>query len=186
MSSTSQIYQMDEHFPVELVRPVTRFLDSLRQQKNYSVLTQKNYQRQLTKLLEFMKSVAVTEWKRVKPVHIRQFSAFNHRQGLSPKSIALMLSASRSFFEFLIAEDIIHSNPARGIKPPKAAKKLPKTIEVDQLMALLDGIDEGEDIGIRDKAIAELFYSSGLRLAELTRLAIDEIDLNGQDRTYYW
>lgn len=159
-----------------LAKPANDFLAQLCEQKNYSQLTEKNYRRQLEKLLSFIESLTIEKWSQVKTIHIRQLSAFYHRQGMSPKSIALLLSACRSFFGYLILNNQIQFNPAKGVKAPKSAKTLPKIVEVDQLSALLDGIDDGEDIGIRDKAIAELFYSSALRLAELVRLNVEDID----------
>ena len=164
-------------FPASLAEPVSRFIAELIEQKNYSRLTSENYQRQLIKLLSFVSEQHISRWSQVKTVHIRQLSAQHHRKGLSPKSIALLLSACRSFFNAMLRYHLMDFNPAKGVKAPKIAKTLPKTVEVDQLAALLDGIDDGEDIGIRDKAIAELFYSSALRLAELIRLDCNDLDL---------
>jgi len=177
MSQTEVPNLVLDKFAHQLTQPVSEFLLQLRQQKNYSQLTQKNYQRQLIKLLEFTEQHQLREWRQLKTIHIRQLSALHHRKGLSPKSIALLLSACRSFFNFLVKKHLLDFNPAKGVKAPKMAKTLPKTVEVDQLAALLNGIDDGEDIGIRDKAIAELFYSSALRLAELVRLNINDLDL---------
>ncbi len=160
-----------------LVEPIDVFLRQLCEQKNYSQLTQKNYQRQLTKLIFFIQKQAIAAWQDITISHIRQLAAYYHRQGLSPKSIALLLSATRSFFEFLVVNNQLDSNPAKGVKAPKAKKSLPKTLEVDQLMMLLDSIDLNQSIGIRDKAIMELFYSSGIRLAELVRLDLYDVQL---------
>jgi integrase/recombinase XerC len=168
-------------FGKELSQPVELFLAQLSFQKNYSPLTQTNYYRQLIKLLKFVSDNEIESWSELKTVHIRKLSASHHRQGLSPKSIALLLSACRSFFNYLIQNDLLSYNPAKGVKAPKTAKTLPKTIDVDQLSALLEGIDLGEDIGVRDKAVAELFYSSGIRLAELVRLNLNDLDLQQAD-----
>ncbi|WP_444996358.1 tyrosine recombinase XerC [Aliikangiella sp. IMCC44359] len=177
MSQASEKELIDKQFADSLVQPVVLFLEQLATQKNYSPLTVQNYRRQLIKLLLFLQSESIERWEQIKTIHIRQFSAFNHRKGLSPKSIALTLSACRSFFDYLIINNQLEFNPARGVKAPKAPKNLPKTVAVDQVAALLKGIDVGEDIGIRDLAVAELFYSSGIRLAELVRLNIDDLDL---------
>ena len=176
--SQPEVEKLDQ-FPDPLSAPVAQFLDQLCHQKNYSVLTQQNYRRQLIKLLHFICGLGLSRWSQVKTIHIRQFSATQHRQGLSPKSIALLLSACRSFFQFCLTLNEIEFNPAKGVRAPKMAKTLPKTVEVDQLTALLEGIDIGEDIGIRDKAIAELFYSSAVRLAELVRLNLTDLDIKG-------
>lgn len=164
-------------YPKTLTSSVELFLAELCQQKNYSVLTQQNYQRQLLRLLKLVHDLNLEHWSQVQTIHIRQLAASHHRQGLSAKSIALLLSACRSFFNYLIVNNQIKFNPGKGVKAPKLASRLPKTVDVDQITLLLDGIDIGEDIGIRDKAVAELFYSSGMRLAELVRLDLVDIDL---------
>lgn len=158
------------------MQPVDSFIQQLVEQKNYSQLTAQNYRRQLLKLLHFVEP-RISRWSQLKTQDIRQLSAQYHRQGLSPKSIALLLSACRSFFNYLVLNEQMQFNPAKGVKSPKQSKVLPKTIAVDQLALLLNSIDLSEDIGIRDKAVAELFYSSGLRLAELVRLNLVDLDI---------
>lgn len=156
---------------------VDDYLRILLEQKNYSKLTYKNYQRQLNTLLQHLNALQITHWQQIKPIHIRQLSAKQNRLGLSAKSIALLLSSCRSFFRYLIEQDLLKLNPANNLRPPKGKKLLPKTMDVDQVSLLLDNIDTSEPIGLRDKAIAELFYSSGLRLAELVDSNLADIDL---------
>ena len=162
---------------------VDEFLRRLLEQKHYSPLTCNNYQRQLNKLLNFLDIEKIVHWSQIKPIHIRQLSAKQHRLGQSAKSIALLLSSCRSFFQFLIENDELAINPAKNVRPPKGEKRLPKTMEVDQISLLLNNIDVTEEIGVRDKAIAELFYSSGLRLAELTDCNVDDVNLDKQIAT---
>ena len=100
--------------------------------------------------------------------------------GLGARSIQRKLSAIRSFMNYLVRENLLRTNPADGIKTPKAPKKLPGVLDVDQINQLLN-IKETDPISLRDKAIMELLYSSGLRLAEL--VALNPIDLNIQDRS---
>lgn len=154
------------------------YLLFLQQQKNYSSLTIKNYRHQLSLLLKHISSLNINHWHDLKTIHIRQLSAQQHRLGKSSKSIALLLSSSRSFFQFLINKNIMQSNPAKNVRAPKGEKKLPKTIDIDQVFLLLNSIDKKSEIGIRDKAIAELFYSSGLRLAELAFCNMSDVDLD--------
>lgn len=97
-----------------------------------------------------------------------------HRQGLSPRSLALCLSALKQWGEFLIREGVFTLNPAKGLSAPKQHKPLPKNIDVDAISHLLD-IDSTDPLSSRDKAIMELFYSSGLRLAELASLNVNSI-----------
>jgi integrase/recombinase XerC len=99
-----------------------------------------------------------------------------HRKGLSPRSLSLSLSAIKQFFEFLIAQDLLSQNPAKGLSAPKQAKPLPKNIDVDAISHLLD-IQGDDPLVLRDKAMMELFYSSGLRLAELAGLNMADLHL---------
>ena len=156
------------------------YLRILLEQKHYSPLTVKNYQRQLKTLLLHLQGTNLSKWEQLKPIHIRQLSAQQNRQGKSAKSIALLLSSCRSFFQYLLDFNLISINPAKNVRPPKGEKRLPKTMDVDQVSMLLDNIETDEEIGIRDKAIAELFYSSGLRLAELVECNVNDLDLKQQ------
>ena len=107
---------------------------------------------------------------------MRVFAARAHAGGLSPRSVQRRLSAVRGFFNYLLRERIVASNPALDIRAPKAARRLPGTLDVDQLNQLLD-IPPEDALAVRDKAIMELFYSSGLRLDELVGLDIAHLDL---------
>jgi integrase/recombinase XerC len=111
---------------------------------------------------------------------VRVFAARSHAAGLNPRSVQRRLSAVRGFFGYLVREGAATSNPALDVRAPKAAKRLPGTLDVDQINQLLQ-IPGGDPLAVRDRAIMELFYSSGLRLAELTGLDLTHIDL--VDRT---
>lgn len=106
--------------------------------------------------------------------HWQQVLAKLHRKGLSPRSLSLCLSAIKQWGEFLLREGVIALNPAKSLSAPKQAKPLPKNIDVDSLTHLLD-IDGTDLLSLRDKAIMELFYSSGLRLAELAALDLTSV-----------
>ncbi len=164
-------------FSTNFQRQVESYLRVLLEQKHYSPLTYKSYKAQLEVLLIHLRATGVDDWRQIKPIHIRQMSAKQYRLGKSSRSIALLLSSSRSFFQHLIDREYLLINPAKNIRPPKGESKLPKTMDVDQVALLLDNIDASTPIGIRDKAIAELFYSSGLRLAELVSCDLNDIDL---------
>lgn len=157
---------------------VESYLRVVLEQKHYSPLTYKSYKAQLEVLRNHLLAMGIVDWRQIKPIHIRQMSAKQHRLGQSSRSIALLLSSSRSFFKYLIDQEYLFINPAKNIRPPKGESKLPKTMDVDQVALLLDNIDASTPIGIRDKAIAELFYSSGLRLAELVSCDLNDIDLH--------
>ena len=157
-------------------KEIDLFLNYLAQEKRLSNHTVVNYQRDLTKFSQFCVDAELNDWQQVKASDIRHFVASLHRQKLASKSIQRMLSAVRSFYRYMNREAIVDSNPAQSVQAPKAEKRLPATLDVDQMTALLEHTKSDTFIGSRDRAIMELFYSSGLRLAELASLNIRDID----------
>jgi integrase/recombinase XerC len=159
---------------------VTRFLHGLRNERQLSPHTASAYQRDLAALVEFCTAQGLTAWSALDSQHVRSFAAQCHRRGLAPRSIQRRLSAVRSLCRFLIREGELAHEPAAGVQAPKARKRLPTTLDADTMARLLE-FRSDERLGVRDKAIMELFYSSGLRLAEL--LGLDLTDLDLRDRT---
>jgi integrase/recombinase XerC len=157
-----------------------RFLAHLASERRLSPHTSTNYSRDLGALLRFVSSTGLTHWRDVDSQHIRMFGAKAHASGLAPRSVQRRLSAVRSFFRYLLREGEITNNPAIEIRAPKAAKRLPKTLDVDQVVQLLE-IPAEDALAVRDRAMMELLYSSGLRLAELIGLDRQDVDL--RDRT---
>ena len=164
----------------ELQATLQQFIDHLAQQRRVSAHTVNNYQRDCLQLLAFCQQHNLSSWQAIKPADLRQFIAQLHRQGLGARTIHRMLSAIRSFYRFLIREELADHNPAQSVQAPKTEKRLPKTLDVDQMAALLDLTPADTFVACRDRAIMELFYSSGLRLAELAALDIRDIDFGQQ------
>ncbi len=164
----------------ELSIPLQAFLHYLAQQRRLSSHTVLNYQRDCQQLVVFCQQNAFTDWQQLKPADIRLFAAQLHRNGLAARSIHRMLSAVRSFYRYLLNEGLVDHNPAQSVQAPKAEKRLPKTLDVDQMNALLDSTVTDTFVGCRDRAMMELFYSSGLRLAELAALDLRDIDFAQQ------
>ena len=156
------------------------YLKHLRTERRLSPHTASNYARDLRALAEFMERGNLADFHKVDSQHVRVFAARSHAGGLSPRSVQRRLSAVRGFFNYLLRERLVASNPALDIRAPKAARRLPGTLDVDQLNQLLD-IPAEDALAVRDKAIMELFYSSGLRLDELVGLDVSQLDL--PDRT---
>jgi integrase/recombinase XerC len=155
---------------------VQKFLEHVRFERGLSAHTAENYARDLKLLLQFIDSDKdKAALNSINPSHIRRFIVRMHSQGLSAKSIARTLSAWRGFFNYLVAHHHYSSNPCVGMKSPKIAKSLPQALSSDQAVQFVS-IQGDDAITVRDRAILELFYSSGLRLAELT--ALDIHDLN--------
>ena len=165
----------------EPLRPgVARFLDGLRTERRLSPHTSSSYGRDLESLLEYCATHGIESWDALDTQHLRSFAAQCHRRGLAPRSIQRRLSAVRSLCRFLIREGELRSDPTADVQAPKARKRLPTTLDADTMARLL-GFRADDRLGVRDKAIMELFYSSGLRLSEL--LGLDLADLDLRDRT---
>lgn len=157
-----------------------RFESHLSNERRLSPHTVSNYRRDLALLSGWCKRRDIGAWEALTTGDIKAFAAAEFRRGQNPRSIARALSAARALFRFLAREGAVNHNPVEGVRAPKASKRLPGTLDADAMAALLD-IPADSPIAQRDKAIMELFYSSGLRLAELTGL--DLADLNLDDRT---
>ncbi len=151
------------------------YLNHLAFERGLSKLTQANYKRDIELLLAHSES-QTTPLLKIQPQHIRQLIAKLHSQGLGGKSIARMLSSWRGFFDYLVKQHNFTSNPCIGMRAPKSAKTLPQALSADQAVKLVD-VKEDDLLSLRDHAILELFYSSGLRLAELVGLNFDHLDL---------
>lgn len=164
----------------ELQQSLQAFLQYLTQQRRLSDHTVLNYRRDGQQLIAFLQTQSIDNWQSVKPAEIRLFVAGLHRKGLGARSIHRMLSAIRSLYRYLIREGLSDHNPALSVPAPKTEKRLPKTLDVDQMNALLDGTNANTFVACRDRAIMELFYSSGLRLAELASLDLRDIDFGQQ------
>lgn len=157
-----------------------RFLTHLSVERQLSPHTDSNYRRDLRLFADYCGRNHVEEWQRVDSQHVRSFAAAEFRRGQSPRTIQRRLSALRSFFNFLLREGKLAANPANEVQAPKAGKRLPATIDADQMARLLT-FRTDEQLDVRDKAIMELFYSSGLRLSELVNLTLPGDASNGID-----
>ena len=155
---------------------IDRFAEYLRTQRRYSPATLGNYLRSLHQLRAHLGTLNVSRWRDVHGDQIQAFIGKAHRGGLSPGSLRDMLSAYRSFYRYLAREGDAQTNPALGVRSPKAPRKLPQVLDVDEMNALLDfPADDPE--AVRDRALLELLYSSGLRVSELTDLRWRDLDL---------
>ena len=157
-----------------------RFLQSLRVERRLSPHTEAAYARDIEALREYCAASGIDAWDALDAQHVRAFAARCHRRGLAPRSVQRRLSAIRSLFRFLVREGAMRRDPAAEVQAPRVRKRLPVTLDADTMARLLEF--RGDDrLGRRDKAIMELFYSSGLRLSEL--LGLDLADLDLRDRT---
>lgn len=166
------------------MQQIERFLQQMRAQ-NKSAHTLDSYQRDLLSFVAFylppradnqawsydalMRDPQTLDWPQINAQHIKRYVMSQVKQGLAASSMARHLSALRSFFQFLLAEGLVLTNPAKTVKAPKQPKPLPKSLDIDQTRQLLEQPIEGWQ-AIRDQAMFELLYSAGLRVAELVSL----------------
>ena len=155
------------------------FFEQLTVEKRASSHTVANYKRDINRLQKYCNDKAIQQWSVITQSDIRAHIASRHRQGMGSSSLQRELSAIRSFYNYLLKNRCADNNPAQYVKAPKQVKKLPKTLDVDQINGLL-GAGTSSVLEIRDLAMFELFYSSGLRLSELAALNIEDIDLHDQ------
>jgi integrase/recombinase XerC len=180
---------------------LTRFRRYLASERRLSAHTDQSYARDLAALLKFCDRERIADWSALDSTAVRRFAAHSHKAGLAPRSIQRRLSAVRSFFNFLLREAAaetarggnsrapassraanrrrtrISSNPAADVRAPKAARRLPRTLDADQMARLLQLPASSDPLSARDRAVMELLYSSGLRLAELVGLDLSSLDL---------
>ena len=156
------------------------FLAHLGNERRLSEHTLSNYARDLQRIAAWCDKQQLHQWQQLKQQHVRNYLAQRHRQGIGGKSLQRELSALRSLYRYLVREGATDNNPAQGVRAPKVQRRLPSTLDADQLSQVLDNAAE-TPLELRDLAVMELFYSSGLRLAELVSLDTDSIDM--QDAT---
>ncbi|RRU72030.1 tyrosine recombinase XerC [Stutzerimonas xanthomarina] len=153
------------------------YFEHLRSARQLSGHSLDGYRRDLNKLLTYCEREKIAEWNALQGRHLRQLVGELHRQGQSSRSLARLLSSVRGLYRHLNQEGLCQHDPATGLSAPKGERRLPKLLDTDRAMQLLDGGVEDDFIGLRDQAMLELFYSSGLRLSELVSLDLDQLDL---------
>ena len=155
---------------------LTEYLEFLNFERGLSPLTRENYARDIKQLIKLANEIVEpTKLNELQNIHIRRFIATLHSKGLGGKSIARMLSSWRGFFEFLVNRKGFTANPVIGLRAPKSPKTLPQVLSIEQATKLVN-ISDDDVLSMRDHAILELFYSSGLRLSEVVNLNIDALD----------
>ena len=159
-----------------LKEKINDFLAYLKTVKQLSNNTTNSYRRDLDKFSDFLSDSDIKSWQEVKESEVRSYVNKERRRGLSPRSIQRVLSSYRSFFNYLLQERVINKSPAENISSPKSPSLLPKAMDADLVQRLLDFKPEGM-FEVRDKAMAELLYSSGLRLSELCDLDLISLDI---------
>ncbi|MCA1799184.1 MAG: tyrosine recombinase XerC [Xanthomonadaceae bacterium] len=152
----------------------------LQHERRLSPHTVSAYARDLADLVKYCDAQSVRDWSALDVHAVRAFIAAQHRRGLAGRTLQRQLSTIRSFCNWLIREHVLGHNPAQDVRAPKSMRKLPAVLDADLLASLL-AIPGDAPETVRDRAIMELFYSSGLRLAELCSLNLHDLDLAGAE-----
>lgn len=166
-------FEPNDHTQPEFL--LSGFVAFLNNERQYSPLTAENYSRDLRRLFKLAGSIPINA---LNNFQIRRYIAQLHSSGLGGKSLARLLSAWRSFFTYLIRDHHYTDNPCTGIRAPKSARQLPHVLSPDEAVRMVDIPTDDKTLAVRDKAMYELLYSSGLRLAELVGLNLDALDFS--------
>ena len=161
----------------EALQWLERFERHLATERRLSVHTAAAYRHDLKALRQWCERNGIEHWDALDHQHVRTFAARSHALGLKGRSIQRRLAALRTFFSYLQREGAVRRNPGVDVPAPKAGKRLPHALDVDQMARLLD-FEPTNALEVRDLALMELFYSGGLRLAELTGLKLKDLDLD--------
>ncbi len=158
-------------------KKIAEFLQYLELEKNLSQNTLSSYRRDLSDFVEFLEREGVSEPSEVAPELVVLFMESLRKKGLSARSIARKLSALRTFFKFLELQEELRANPMALVETPKLPLTLPKVLSVEEVERLLSAPDLSTPQGLRDKAMLETLYATGLRVSELVSLTLSQLNL---------
>ena len=166
---------------------LTQFVEHLRYERNVSEHTLRNYQSDLEQFLDYLSPAHPKTGKRaavplaeIDHITIREWLAVLHSGQKKKTSIARKLAALRTFFQFLVREGLLELNPAKLVSTPRLEKKLPKHLSIEEAIKFVETPDLETDLGKRDRAMLELMYATGVRVAELTKLNLGHIDFRNR------
>jgi integrase/recombinase XerC len=166
---------------------LTQFLEHLRYERNLSQHTLRNYQSDLDQFHDYLAPAEPKTGKRTEPplaeidhITVREWLATLHSAQKQKTSIARKLAALRTFFQFLVREGVVEKNPAKLVATPRLEKKLPKHLSIEEAIKFVETPDLATDLGKRDRAMLELMYATGVRVAELTKLNLGHIDFRNR------
>ncbi|MFA0264803.1 tyrosine recombinase XerC [Vibrio cyclitrophicus] len=160
--------------PSSLQKPLSRFYEYLRSEKGLSLHTQRNYKQQLETMAAHLVTLGLKDWGQIDAAWVRQLASKGMREGMKASSIATRLSSLRSFFDFLVLRGEMNANPAKGVSAPRKQRPLPKNLDVDEVGQLLE-VNGDDPLSIRDRAMMEVMYGAGLRLAELVGINLKDV-----------
>ena len=162
---------------------IEQFLEHLRYERNVSAHTLRNYSSDLEQFTHFLapdRKTKLPDVSEIDHLTIREWMASLHSDQKKKSSIARKLAALRTFFQFLVREGVLELNPAKLVSTPKLEKKLPNHLSIEEAIRFIETPDVETDLGKRDRAMLELMYATGVRVAELTTLNVGDVDFQNQ------
>src|SRR5262245_11747075 len=166
---------------------IEQFLEHLKYERNVSKHTLRNYESDLIQFLNYLAPADPKSGQRNEPqltsidhITIRDWLATLHSSQKKKTSIARKLAALRTFFQFLVREGLLELNPAKLVSTPRLEKKLPQHLSIEEAIRFIESPDPETDLGKRDRAMLELMYATGVRVAELTTLNVADVDFKNQ------
>ena len=158
-----------------LADAIAAFLTYLKDERRYAATTLHKYAQELESLHQYMQAQGLKRWRELRGEQVQALIAAEHRRGLNPATLRAKLSAFRSFFKYLARRGEVGVNPAQGVRSPKVRRKLPQVLDADEVGALVE-LPGDDPEAVRDRALLELLYSSGLRVSELTSVRWRDLD----------
>ena len=149
---------------------IAAFVNYLSKEKNASYNTQISYERDLRKLKEYLLQQGITKIQEVSETSLNSYVLFLEKQGKAASTVSRYIASFKGFFEYCLKHGVISNDPAERLKPPKVEKKFPQILTISETQKLMDGPDLQSDKGIRDRAMLELLYATGIRVSELISL----------------
>ncbi|KEO82389.1 site-specific tyrosine recombinase XerD [Tumebacillus flagellatus] len=157
---------------------IERFIHYLAVERGLAQNTLESYARDLNAYIEFLKRGGITDLNQTRRANIIAFLAELQRKGRATTTISRNLASLRAFYGFLLRDGLLDGDPTANLESPKIEKRLPKVLSVKEVEALLEGPDGGTTAGVRDKAMLELLYATGIRVSELVSLNLTDVNLN--------
>lgn len=165
---------------MDLNKDKESFMDYLKYQKHYSENTIENYERTLNEFIGFLNKESIDAFSKVKYPLMRGYLTYLNEKGVSKNTINNRISCLRSLYKYLVKEELVENNPMALIENVKISKRNPDFLFPEEMIELLDSIDTSDDLGVRNKAMLELMYASGLRCSEVVNLTLNVIDFDNR------
>ncbi len=164
-----------------LLSPLQDYLHYLEVERGASAYTVRNYGREIGEFAEFLAGKGVTSWASVTPRLLDEWLGQIARSGIAPASVSRRMYEVRAFFRFLVKREYLETNPVEGVRGPRLDRRLPRYLSVDEVVALMRAVNGSDPFSLRDRAILEVLYGSGIRLGELVALDVEDIDLERRE-----